>query len=93
MHMHPREWNPEGRKILTELAEENISHEVRKQRLISFIRGQKPINHHIRHEIPAIMKGFWNDAFIQQFLEQFGNGAPAPKGFQDMVENGTDNWT
>ena len=78
---------------MTEIAEAQVSDQERRQKLIEFIRSQKPINNHILKEIPTEMRNSWNEIFMERFIELFGNGAPAPDGFQQMVDAGTEQWS
>ena len=91
--LNPRNWNPESTAVLTSIAESDISPEAKKEKLIQFIRQQKPINEHILFQIPEEMSGTWNQQFISQFVHLFGNGAPTPEGFEEMTNRGTENWS
>ena len=88
----PKKWNPESTKMLRDIAFSDKSPLEKNRLLIEGIRRQKPINHHILKEIPTEMQGVWSDAFIQQFLHDFGQGAPIPTGFDVMARKGTPDW-
>ena len=88
----PKEWNPESVKLLRQIASSPSSPLEKKAALIAAIRKQKPINDHILHTIPNDMQGIWSEDFIQQFLNDFGKGAPTPPGFDKLTARGTPSW-
>ena len=91
--LNPRSWNPESTAVLTSIADSDLTPAIKRQKLIQFIRQQKPINQHILFQIPEEMSGIWSQQFINQFTHLFGNGAPAPDGFTEMTSRGTMNWS
>ena len=78
--------------MLRDIAHMAVPPSEKKILLIEGIRKQKPINNHILNEIPKEMEAFWSQTFIQQFLDDFGKGAPIPTGFDAMAAKGTPKW-